>query len=341
MSGLELILIALGFFATLGAVGLYRKLAIRYGILATTNSRTLHEKIVPRGGGLAVGLVFSLCCAVYWGAGMLDDRMTLAIAGGGFLATLIGFADDYYQIRALPKLGLHGFLALWLTAVFYASTYGAVLEAVGPIKKVVLLALVIFVPLWLINLFNFIDGIDGLAISASVLASIGAMLVLAISGGPHELIVLFLLLTAGSIAFFVFNCPPASIFLGDSGSIFLGYVFSALILATVFTGQIRAATWVALLAYYIADTSTTTAFRVALVHRWYGVHRSHAYQNLARTLKAHAPVTAGIAAYQILWAIPLAVWSAMKPQWGWIAALAAVLPAVLWTVKFGPRFSRD
>ena len=329
------------FLLTLAGVLVYRRVAVSHGIIAKTNFRTLHERIVPRGGGLAVALVFSSGILIYWSAGILPTYLAMMLAGGGLTAAVIGFIDDVREIRPLPKLGLQAALAVWVTVAFLEPLYNPALDGASPLVRVTVLALLTFVPLWLINLFNFIDGIDGLATIASVLAAAGAVVVLATSGGDYEFIFAFALLGAAGLGFFIFNCPPASIFMGDAGSIFFGYAISALLLATVVSGQISPYTWIALLGYFIADTSTTTILRMLMVKKWYGVHRSHAYQNLARVLKTHLPVTAGIAAYQVFWAIPLAIWSSVQPQWGMLAAVLSVFPAILWTVRFGPRFSRD
>lgn len=341
VSGLELLLLALGLGGTAVGVALYRPAAERRGIIAKINSRTLHERIVPRGGGIAIGAVYSFLTLAYWIWGPLPTPLGFALFGGGFAATLIGFVDDVREISALPKLTLQAVLAAWITVLFLEPFYSWYLIDFTPAARALVLLLVAFIPLWLINLFNFIDGIDGLAASASVLTALGAAVVLSIGQPPEHLIFVFALLAAVGLGFLLFNFPPASIFMGDAGSIFLGYTVSVLLLATVFTGRISAVTWIAILAYYIADTTTTTLFRIFMVRRWYGVHRSHAYQNLARVLKAHAPVTGGIVLYQLLWALPLAVVSALRPRWGPAAAALAVLPAVLWTVRFGPRFSRD
>jgi Fuc2NAc and GlcNAc transferase len=200
----------------------------------------------------------------------------------------------------------------------------------------------LFIPVWLINLYNFIDGIDGLAISGAVFICCAVASVLAVTRGDRWLVLVVVLLAAACIGFLFFNLPPASIFMGDAGSIFLGYCFSATLLVTVWSGQISAWTWLTILGYFIADTTTTSLARIVLVRKkWYGVHRSHAYQNLARIYKSHAKVTYGVVVYNVLWVFPLALLSALRPVWAPAAAGLALAPAVIWTLRFGPTLSSD
>lgn len=317
----------------------YHQFAIQRRIIAHTSFRSLHDRVVPRGGGIVFASVFSLAIVVCGALGELTTGLVLIFGVGGGAAALVGFLDDVYDVRASHKLLTQVGLATWIFAVFYQSLYAPLFRDYAEVLAVVLAGVLLFVPVWLINLYNFIDGIDGLAVSGCVVISAAAMVVLAMTGGDGTLIFVFALLIAACLGFLIFNVPPASIFMGDSGSIFLGYCLSALAIKTVISGQISLWTWLAIMGYFIADTTTTTVTRMFLVKRWYGVHRSHAYQNLARIHVSHARVTYGIAAYNIGWALPLAVWSALRPEQAPAAALLSLAPAVLWTLRFGPLLS--
>ena len=328
---------------TVAGVAYYRNVAMSRGIIAKINFRTLHERTVPRGGGIVFAAVVSAAVIAAWLAGQLPGRLMLAFGIGGAAAGAIGFVDDIHEIRALPKLVAQLCLALWLFAILYRPLYAPFLQAgFGLASAMIVALLLLFISVWLINVYNFIDGIDGLAISGAVFICCAVMIVLAISRGDERLLFIAALLAASSIGFLFFNLPPASIFMGDAGSIFLGYCFGAMLLITVLSGQISAWTWLTILGYFVGDTTTTSLARVVLVGRnWYGVHRSHAYQNLARIYKSHARVTYGVVAYNVLWALPLAVWSVTMPQWAPVAAGLSLAPAVIWTLKFGPTLSSN
>jgi glycosyltransferase WbpL len=334
-------ILVLAFIATVTGTALYRRVALRRGIIAKISSRTLHDRIVPRGGGIIVGTVFTLSMIWLWRLGRVPSTLMLALGVGGAIATIAGFLDDVYEIRAARKLLVHAGLAGLLVTILYQPYLSVRLEGHGPVLQVLLLGVALFVPMWLINLYNFVDGIDGLAISGSVFVSAAAMIVIALTTRDQSLLFVFAVLGSISLGFCVWNLPPARIFMGDAGSIFLGYCFATLLLVTVLGGQINVWTWIILMGYFIADTTITTLVRMMLVKNWYGVHRSHAYQNLARIHKSHGKVTYGVLLFQTMWALPLAVLSVLRPSWAVAAAALCLLPAVVWSLKFGPRLSRE
>jgi Fuc2NAc and GlcNAc transferase len=339
-SVMKVILLVIAVLTAVIGTSRYRQFGLERGIVAKINSRTLHEKTVPRGGGIVFGSAFSILILATWLFGGLSTRTMLALALGGAAASAIGFIDDVFEVRALRKLGTHVCLAIYLLVILY-PLFEPLLRNSSLAVAVAMSAALLFVPVWLINLYNFIDGIDGFAIIGSVWICAAAIAVMAMTGGDQELLFAFALLGASSLGFLFWNVPPASIFMGDAGSIFLGYSFAALLLTTVLTGQISIWTWIAIMGYFIADTTTTTLSRLFLVRNWYGVHRSHAYQNLARIHKSHAKVTYGVALYHLLWALPLVVWSAVSPAWAPLAAILCLAPGVIWTLRFGPRLSSD
>ena len=318
----------------------YRGVAAARGIVAHLNTRTLHQKVVPRGGGVAFAAVFSLCTVAAWALGVLPLPVMLCFGVGGAAAAAAGFVDDVHDVAAAKKLAVQTALAAWMLLTFTRPLYLPLTGGSVLLDGLLAVAL-LFVPVWMINLYNFIDGIDGMAVGGAVYICLAALVTLSLTQKDPVLMFVLALLGAAGLGFACVNLPPASVFMGDAGSIFLGYCVSALALATVLTGRLSAWTWLCILAYYIGDTTTTTLSRMVLVERWYGGHRSHAYQNLARIWSSHARVTYGVLAFDLAWALPLAVWSALSPQWGPLAAALALAPPVAWALRFGPRFSSD
>ena len=161
---------------------------------------------------------------------------------------------------------------------------------------------------WLTNLFNFMDGIDGLAgMEAVSVSGLGAFLLLRnrlLSGAQ-----LSLMLCAASLGFLVWNWPPAKIFMGDVGSGFLGFTLGTLALFSSKTDSTLVWPWLILLAAFLVDATVTLLRRISGRARWYEAHRSHAYQHAARASGSHAKVTLAVAAMNIGWLFPLA-WAA-------------------------------
>ena len=338
---IPVLLLAAATALTMIAARWYANFATRSGIIAHVTPRGSHDRVVPRGGGITFGTVFSVASVAAWATGRVPATLVVAIGVGGAGATLAGFLDDVYDMRASTKLVIQACLGAYLVWTLYEPFFAPLLRTVDVPWLPILLLVAWFVPLWLINMYNFIDGVDGMAILGAVFVCVAAAIMLLLTNGSRELLFTFALLGASGLGFVPFNLPPARIFMGDAGSIFFGYVFAALVLVSAATRQISVWTWLVMLSYFVGDTTTTTLSRIALVKTWYGVHRSHAYQNLARVTRSHAKVTYGVALYHFLWALPLAVWSVLMPRWAPLAAVAALTPAVLLTLRFGPRFSTD
>jgi Fuc2NAc and GlcNAc transferase len=322
--------------ATATALGtwIFRAFAVRRGIVANPNFRSLHERPIPRGGGIVLGIVCVTGLALMWGIAGVNPSLTLVLVAGGLAATTFGLVDDSVQVPALLKLSVQSALA------------AGILWALGPkgIHDLPLTPVFVDVFLswlglvWLMNAYNFIDGIDGLAASGAVLISGLAVVALVLTGADGGLRLVFGAVAACSLGFLCFNWPPATIFMGDAGSLFLGFCVATLLTSTVTSGQIGIWTWLVILAFFIGDTTTTTVLRIFMTDRWYGEHRSHGYQNLAR-LHSHSKVLQGVLIYHFAWLLPLTIWSVLRPATAPLVALMAIGPVVLWTFRYGPRLS--
>jgi len=329
------------FISTVVGTRGYRSLAVRRGIVANPNFRSLHQRPIPRGAGIVFSLVCISAITALWLAGMISSNLTLALVVGGGVATLVGFVDDTRQLRARSKLLAQGILAALVLFCFdlqpliHLPQVPAFLDFVFSWLGLV----------WLMNVYNFIDGIDAMAATAAIFVSAAAALVLFVEGTQKVMpadvgvMLVFGLVAVCSFGFLIFNWPPASMFMGDSGSLFLGFVFGAMIAKTVLDDQMSMWTWVIIFGYLAGDTTTTTILRIFVTSKWYGEHRSHAYQNLARIWGSHLTVVVGVTLFHLLWILPLAIWSALMPATAPLAALFALLPVVLWTLRNGPMRS--
>lgn len=331
----QLLLLVAALLATIVGTRAFQSLAINRGIVANPNFRSLHQRPMPRGGGIVFSFVFLFSVVGLWLFTAIDRNLMWPIVFGGTVATVFGFVDDVVEIGTRTKLVIQSGLAV----VVLISIDGQPLLNLPGIPHFVDLLLSWFALVWLMNLYNFMDGIDGMAASGATFLCLAAIASLILKGGDRGLLLVFSLLAACSFGFLIFNWPPASIFMGDSGSLFLGYCFGALIAKTVTAGQISLWTWLIVFAYFAGDTSTTTVLRMFMLKRWYGAHRSNAYQNLARICGSHRKVVLGVNLYHILWIFPLAIWSVLMPLTAPLASLLAIAPVVLWTFRYGPRLS--
>ena len=189
------------------------------------------------------------------------------------------------------------------------------------------------------NAYNFMDGVDGMASSGAIFASLALALFLFLTNGNVLYFYIFIFLSVSVSGFVIFNWPPASIFMGDAGSIFLGYIFGSLLLITVLNNDISIWIWLTVFGYFFADAVVTQIMRVVLVKKWYLAHRSHAYQNIARITDSHLKVTSGVILYNITWVLPLTIWSSLYSDMEIISASLAVSPALFVSYKYGPMLS--
>ena len=315
----------------------YQKLAIKFNILASLNFRTLHQKPTPMGGGIVFSVTFIVSVVLLGFLGIIQKDLVTIFGFGCTFALILGYVDDIISISSLKKFLLQFGLVFWIMYCFDDAIFGQHKSLIDYIVWFVISLLLV----WLINVYNFIDGIDGMAILGAILISSTLLLTLLLTNSNSDLKILLLVLLASCSGFLFFNWPKASIFMGDAGSIFLGFCFSALIIYSVTLKEISMLTWLVVFGYYLSDTSTTTLIRLCLVKKWYGTHRSHAYQNLARIKNNHFIVTVGVLFYHLIWLLPLAILTVLKPNLGLIAVTLAYLPSIILTIKFGPLFSRE
>lgn len=303
--------------------GLLRRYALSRSLMDIPNARSSHSVPTPRGGGVAIVLGFLLVLLLLFSWKMIEGSLAIGLFGAGAGIALLGFLDDHGHIAARWRLLGHFIGALWvlywLGGLPPLAVFGISLELGWFGQCLAVLYLV-----WLLNLYNFMDGIDGIASVEAICVCLGAALALFVSGAwrPEAGLPLFCL--AGAVAGFLFwNFPPARIFMGDAGSGFLGLMLGALSLQAASMAPQLLWSWLILLGVFVVDATFTLARRLLRGDRVYEAHRSHAYQYASRRYGSHLPVTAMVAAINLLWLLPLALWVAA----GGIDGLVGVLIA--------------
>jgi Fuc2NAc and GlcNAc transferase len=315
----------------------YRSFAINKAIVANPNNRSLHKNFKPSGGGL----VFSLICIFALGILSLfqifELELFMALVIGSFFASLFGFCDDIYDIDAKKKLIIQVFLSFWAIVWLNIEDY----EIFKLLPQWFSIIFCSFLFVWMMNLYNFMDGIDGMAATGTIFSCIALIIALTITSGFSFLVIIFTILLLSCLGFLLYNWPPASLFMGDSGSIFLGYFFGTLIMFTSFSGDISIWTWLIVFSFFFGDTCVTLLLRIFLSNKWYMPHRSHGYQNLARILDSHNKVTFGVQTYNFIYILPLTVISVIHSEWAPFISILALVPVIVFSLYFGPRYSNE
>jgi UDP-N-acetylmuramyl pentapeptide phosphotransferase/UDP-N-acetylglucosamine-1-phosphate transferase len=318
---LTLLTVALAWSLT----GLYWRLMLAYGQLEQPTERGMHRVPVPSGAGAAIVAAALLLWPVWQtaGSGFGSGLDTVLLATLSALA-IVSWLDDRHGLSAGLRLALH------------ATAVALLLASLGPDQRVLPVlplgierALIGLAWLWFINLYNFMDGIDGLAGAEGVAVAAGYALVVAVAGLDTPFGSLGLILAAATAGYLFWNWHPAKVFMGDTGSIALGFLLGWLMLDLAWRGLWAAA--VILPAYFVADATLTLLKRIARGERPWQPHRQHAYQRavLGGTRPSAVVLRTAIANAAL---VALAVVSIDHPLWG-LAGAAGVVGALLWNLE--------
>ncbi|NSX09889.1 glycosyltransferase family 4 protein [Pseudomonas lini] len=309
-----------------------RKYAISRSLMDVPNARSSHVVATPRGGGVAIVVAFIVSLVFLYAAGLIAPSAFFASAGAGLSIALIGFMDDHGHIAARWRLLGHFAAAVWLLGWMGGlppiALFGVYVD-MGWAGHV----LAAFYLVWLLNLYNFMDGIDGIASVEAMCACLGACLLYWLAG-LDRLIWGPLLLAASVAGFLYWNFPPAKIFMGDAGSGFLGIVLGGLSLQAAWVSAPMLWAWLILLGVFIVDATFTLFRRLFRGEKVYEAHRSHAYQFASRRFGKHLPVTIAVGMINLFWLLPIAVCVTRFGLDGALGVILAYVPLIVLAIKF-------
>lgn len=307
MKGTVLVVTVIVMAASTWAItGIMRAYAIRTRLIDIPNERSSHLIATPRGGGLGFVCSSVLAFIAFACNGWMDPAAAMSLAGGGLLVALIGYIDDRrslaFQWRLLAHFIAAGYILYCMSGIPDILFAGA-LVSLGSSGYVIGIIFLV----WMLNLTNFMDGIDGLAAVEATSVLSGGVLLYWITSVDADNWVGPLLLGSSILGFLVWNWPPAKIFMGDAGSGFLGLLMGAFTLDAGRTLPALFWSWLILLGVFVVDATVTITVRVWSGAKFYCPHRTHAYQHAARTLGKHQTVTLIVAAINVIWLLPIAI----------------------------------
>jgi Fuc2NAc and GlcNAc transferase len=266
-------------------------------------------------------------------SGELRGPLAWALAGGGFAMAVVGFIDDRWTLPARVRFPVH--LAAAAAAALLIGVPRDILGGFIGQAGWLVWAVIVIAMVWATNLFNFMDGIDGIAaLEAAFFASAAAGLNAHLAGDPG-LTTAMLALAGASLGFLVWNWPPARIFMGDVGSGFLGFELAACALAMSGRTPVAVQVTLILAAVFVVDASVTLVRRMVRGDRWFEAHRMHAYQHLAQRFGSHRSVTLLVGLTDLAWLLPWAIAAAEYPEHAMLCVTLAYLPLVILALAAG------
>jgi Fuc2NAc and GlcNAc transferase len=254
---------------------------IKKSLVASVNERSSHTTPTPHGGGIALCLTWFIGLVYLYFIGEIEPSLFYALLFGAIIS-IVSFFDDIYELSPKLRLIIQATVAiggLYFLGGFETFTFG-IFDISNPILTNVF---AFFMIIWFINLYNFLDGINGYAGSEAVFLALAGFVLF---GGNH-----FLVLAVAVLGFLYWNWNKAKIFMGDVGSTLLGYNIA---IFTIYYANQEATNfwvWIILFALFWFDATLTLIRRKLNKEKLSQAHKKHAYQRLTQAGWSHFKVT--------------------------------------------------
>lgn len=266
--------------------------------------RQSHELATPAGGGL--GLVFSILVTTvclqfidplpdFWWKNMVPGVVILAI---------VGWRDDKHHISSVIRLLVQLAVSFWLLGFGLSEL---------SLKDMGLLVVTVVAMIWMMNLYNFMDGSNGMAGFQGVFAGM-TMAILFQMGEQTGMALVALAVAAACAGFLPLNFPQARVFMGDVASVPLGFIFASLAVYGVLTGSMSLLVSILIMSVFIVDATSTLLSRVIRGERWYTAHAQHVYQRLIAHGWKHHQVLLLYQTINVIVVLPAIVLAEIYPQ---------------------------
>ncbi len=249
-----------------------KQIATKKNILDTPNERSSHVIPTPRGGGLAIVIGWFLGLFYFYFLGKLDKFLFLALISG-IIIVIIGILDDIYNIK--PIIRIIGQSVSVILALFFLGGLKSFDIGIYKLEIYWLITPLAFIGMiWLINLYNFLDGIDGYASMQAIFLSFSFFY---FTSGNY-----YLVLAAATLGFLIWNWQPAKIFMGDVGSTLLGFNFGVFAIYEQNENSIPIIVFLILTSLFWFDASLTLIRRFRNNEKLTEAHKRHAYQRIVQ-----------------------------------------------------------
>jgi UDP-N-acetylmuramyl pentapeptide phosphotransferase/UDP-N-acetylglucosamine-1-phosphate transferase len=291
----------------------------RKGMLAHPDGRSSHQTAAPSGGGLGMIMVWLIVSVV-----MLQETApliwSLAILPGAVVLAIVGWIDDHRPLRARLRFAVQLAVSIYvLVFAWYTGLVDTVL-------------LMLLAGIWLLsiaNFYNFMDGSHGMAGTQGIFSGLMLAWLFHLAGAAGMALV-SIMVACSSLGFLPWNLTRRRIFMGDAGSVPLGFVLASLCAYGVARGYFLPSQAILVLAVFIVDASLTLIWRVLRGEQWYTAHRQHLYQQLIARGCSHESVLVLYTCINIVLVLPAAVVTVRNPDLAWF-----ITPGLIATMIVG------
>lgn len=293
-----------------------RSYALKINCIDVPNERSSHIMPTPRGGGVAFVSSFFLGITIGRIFGVLSQELFVVLCIIGTGLACLGFADDKFNLSAKFRIIIQLLLSVY-----------SVWLLCGLQHNWIFLFGVVFYLIWFINLYNFMDGIDGYVVMETLFISASSAILC------HNLAIVFLCIFFATLGFGLWNFPRAKIFMGDVGSVFLGGILAVMSIYIAKHHSHLIAPWFILVALFMADATLTLILRIIKGERFWAAHRKHAYQYLTQFLESHVAMTILGLVINVCYLFPLAYFTfigILSPYIGLTLAYIPLVVGVMW-----------
>jgi len=274
-----------GIIITLGLLSfaltyIIRYFAIKHKLIDIPNERSSHNIPTPTGGGLSIVITWYIGITILFFFNQLDTRLYLALLSG-IILMIISLIDDFVNLKPIVRLVFH-FITVILAFYLLGGLRAFIIPGLNPQYFIFVYPIVILGMVWFINLFNFMDGLDGFASTEAIILG---LIMFIYSGNIVNLIFIVSIL-----GFLYWNWPKARIFMGDVGSIQLGFILVVLGIHFHNTLEFSILNWIMLSSPFWFDATYTLFRRWRKGEKLSQAHKKHTYQRIVQAGFSHQKV---------------------------------------------------
>jgi Fuc2NAc and GlcNAc transferase len=298
------------------------------------NNRSMHSNPVPTAGGIGMLATYILYITALHNIYDVNNNVIFFLFVSLLPIAIVCIIDDFKEINIFVRLLAQFFSALLIIYYFQISDDGNFRNYLNQ-EFFLIIILSIILSMWLMNLYNFMDGIDGYAVSECIFVSFSSALIIYLNNEDSILSLYLVGLGLSSIGILVRNWHPAKIFMGDTGSVSIGFFFSFFIFYSASESMISIYTWLILLSIFISDSTYTLFVRIVTKKNITQPHLTHAFHLLASNKNSQVFVTKRMIILNIFWVLPMAVLSNFYMNYNVVITFIAYVPMVVYLIKIG------